>query len=352
MRSDQFIRKIRIYALISFFLPLIIINLCLFIFKFLGDFHTYPTFNWDEKKIEQPYKEYIAIYNNFESWTLTNCPKYKYSTYDYTIDNQIIKSTEENSALIEGLRESNKVKSIVREQGNIKNDRCVKNFKFAYLLLNNFSVLEKFMLIAKEKNISGFGKVKNPYLYGEVSISRTARYFPATLIFKPFIILGAIFLLLYWINNLKLFKELESRNILVISSRKFFYFGVFSCVFLILHALFLGLDFDSELFRKIRKLIIILFILFEILAQIFLTKILFQLKENLKNYINPLFLKIKIVFVSMILVITFIVFGLLIWGDLDGTHKHVIEWNYFSSLLLYYLLSRLLWRKAQKNQKS
>ena len=99
MRADQFIRKIRIYALISFFLPLIIINLCLFIFKFLGDFHTYPTFNWDEKKIEQPYKEYIAIYNNFESWTLTNCPKYKYSTYDYTIDNQIIKSTEENSGL-------------------------------------------------------------------------------------------------------------------------------------------------------------------------------------------------------------------------------------------------------------
>jgi len=352
MRSEQFIRKIRVYAVISFLLPLIVINLCLLTFKFLGDFDTYPAFNWNEKKIELTDKEILSIHYNYESWTFVNCPKYKYSSYVYTTDNQIIKYIEENSALIDGLRESNKIKSIVREQENIKNDRCVKNFKFAYLLLNNFSVIEKFMLTAKEENISGFGRVKNPYFYGEVSISRTARYFPATLIFKPFIILSAIFLLLYWINNLKLFKELESRNILVISSRKFFYFGVFSCVFLILHALFLGLDFDSELFRKIRRLIIILFILFEILAQIFLTKILFKLKENLKNYINPLFLKIKIVFVSIISVITFIVFGLLIWGDLDGTHKHAIEWNYFSSLLLYYLLSRLLWRKVQKNQKS
>ena len=42
MKSDQFVRKIRIYAVISFLLPLIVINLCLLTFKFLGDFDTYP----------------------------------------------------------------------------------------------------------------------------------------------------------------------------------------------------------------------------------------------------------------------------------------------------------------------
>ena len=43
--------------------------------------------------------------------------------------------------------------------------------------------------------------------------------------------------------------------------------------------------------------------------------------------------------------------------DSDATHrhkigsvihqafKHILEWNYFSILLIYYLLSRLLWRK-------
>ena len=39
MRSDQFIKKIRFYALISFLLPLIVINSCLLIFKFVGDLH-------------------------------------------------------------------------------------------------------------------------------------------------------------------------------------------------------------------------------------------------------------------------------------------------------------------------
>ena len=148
-------------------------------------------------------------------------------------------------------------------------------------------------------------------------------------------------------KNIALFKELENRNILVKPSKKFFYLGVFSCIFLVLHALFLGLDFDSELFRKIRRLIIILFIVFEISAQIFLTRILFKFREELKNYINPLFLKIKITFVTIIFAITFTVFAFLIWGDLDTSLKHVIEWNYFSSLLFYYLLSSLLWKREK-----
>ena len=33
----------------------------------------------------------------------------------------------------------------------------------------------------------------------------------------------------------------------------FFYLGVFSCIFLILHATFLGLDIDSKLFVQNKK---------------------------------------------------------------------------------------------------
>ena len=151
MKSNQFIRKIRIYSVISFLLPLIIINLCLLIFKFVGDFETYPNFNWNEKKIDLTYKQYKLIHDNIDSQTFTNCPKYKYLNYDYTTDNQIMEYTEENYELINSLRESNKIKSIVKIQGNIKDERCIKNFRLSYLLLNNFSALEKFMLIAKKK---------------------------------------------------------------------------------------------------------------------------------------------------------------------------------------------------------
>ena len=351
MRSDQIIRKIRIYAVLSFLIPLFTINLCLFIFKFLGDFNTFPNYSWDSEKIDLNYQQERLIYNNIESWTFTNCPKYKYKKIFNTTDNGILEDTElqdaqsEELLLFKKLESEDKIKSVIRTETNILNKKCVKNSWIKYFLLKNFSTLENFMLLAKENNTSGFGDVKNPYLYGEVSISRTARYFPATLVFKPFIILGAIFLFFYWLNNLNLFKELENRNILVKPSKKFFYFGIFSCVFLILHALFLGLDFESELFSKIRRVIIVLFIVFEIFAQLLLTRVLFEFKEKLNIYINPLFLKIKITFVAIIFAITFISFAFLIWGDLHGTHKHVLEWNYFASLLFYYLLSRLLWKR-------
>ena len=41
---------------------------------------------------------------------------------------------------------------------------------------------------------------------------------------------------------------------------------------------------------------------------------------------------------------TLIIFALLAWGDLNTNMKHVFEWNYFSALLVYYFLSRILWR--------
>ena len=57
-------------------------------------------------------------------------------------------------------------------------------------------------------------------------------------------------------------KELENKNILVKPERKFFYFGIISCIFLILHASFLGVDLESELFQKFRRVVIVTFILF------------------------------------------------------------------------------------------
>ena len=159
------------------------------------------------------------------------------------------------------------------------------------------------------------------------------------------IILSAFLLFLFWKSYLDLFSDLKNKNILVKFSKKFFYFGVFSCIFLILHATFLGVDFDSKLFDKMRRLIIILFIFFEICAQILLTKNLFVFKEELKKYINPLILKIKIIFVTIVFFITCAAFIILAFGDPSTAFKHILEWNYFTFLLLFYLLSTLFWKK-------
>ena len=344
----KFVKKIRNYAIASFLVPLIAINSCLFIYKYVGDvdinINIYPNFNWNKDEQTFTLKEYHLVKLNRESHSYTNCPKYKYLLFWTSIDNQTVLGIDENANLIKNLIKSNKIKSVTLKKGKNLNNRCVNNHQNSYSLIKKFSWLETILIHSKENNAAGFAKIKNPYFYGEVSISRTARYFPAILIFKSLIILSAFLLFLYWKNNLNLFSELKNKNTLVKFSKKFFYLGVFSCIFLMLHATFLGLDFDSKLFATTRRLIIISFILFEVSAQIFLTKNLFKFREELKKYINPLILKIKIFFVITIFFISCIAFAILVLGDPSTAFKHTLEWNYFSSLLFYYLLSRLLWK--------
>tara|TARA_Y100000590_G_scaffold338587_1_gene385836 strand:- start:107 stop:1162 length:1056 start_codon:yes stop_codon:yes gene_type:complete len=350
MKSSEFIKKIKTYAVIAFLLPLLTINSCLLLFKLLGNIDLYPNLDWNNKKVEVPlYSE------KFKSSSFIDCPANSYTKYLVTVDDKTIevghvlsngdiKYVQENIEIINKLTKNNKIKSEIFQQDESINYRCVKNYKILYTVLNNFSFLENVLIDIKSANPSVFSSIKNPYFYGEVSISRTARYFPATLIFKPFIILSAIFLLLYWRNNLGLFNELKNNNILNNFSKNFYYFGVLSCLFLILHAAFLGLDFDSKLFSKLRRLIIISFIFFELCAQILLTKNLFNYRDQLKEHTRLLVIKVKVVFVVLAIFSTLIIFALLAWGDLNTNMKHVFEWNYFSALLVYYFLSRILWR--------
>jgi len=345
----KFAKKIRNYALASFLVPLIAINSCLLIYKYFGNLNIdiYPNFNWDKVEHSYTYSEYNQAVNHPETFTFTNCPKYQYLIFYNSVDGQTVLSKLENDNIIFELKKNNKIKSLTFKNRKTLDYECVKNHQFTYSLLKKYSWLETILIKTIQSNSIGFAEIKNPYLYGEVSISRTARYFPAILIFKTLIILGSFLLFLYWKNNLNLFNELENKNILVKFSKKFFYFGIFSCIFLALHATFLGLDFDSIMFAKIRRLIIILFIIFEILAQISLTKNLFKFREELKKYIHPLILKIKIIFVAIIIFTTCIAFIILAFGNPSTMFKHTLEWNYFAFLLVYYLLSRLLWKKIK-----
>ena len=356
MKSVEFVNKIRKYAVVSFLIPLLTINACLLIYKFLGglNLQLYPNFKWDKVNQVYSWKEFNQINNNIKKYTFTNCPKNtSYYVFNSTDDQILSEKTEdlspEKHKLIQNLKNNNNIKSVAIEFENATNLRCVKNNKFLYNILR-INVFENILIRTVMGVGSSFAKIKNPYIYGEVSISRTARYFPATFIFKPLIILSAFFLFLYWKNNLNLLINLKNNNIITKFSEKFFYFGLLSCIFLALHAAFLGLDFDSKLFDKTRRLIIILFILFEILAQIFLVKNLLEIKQKIETYINLTILKLKVIFVIIVFITTCVAFSILAFSDPSTAFKHTLEWNYFAFLLLYYLLSRLLW-KGLKNQK-
>ena len=64
MNLNQFIKRIRVCAILSFLIPLITINLCLAIYMFIGSHDTFANFNWNQKKIEVSYKEDQFIRNN------------------------------------------------------------------------------------------------------------------------------------------------------------------------------------------------------------------------------------------------------------------------------------------------
>jgi len=76
-----------------------------------------------------------------------------------------------------------------------------------------------------------------------------------------------------------------------------------------------------------------------------LTINLYKFREDLKKHIRYFIIRVKVTFVTLTISGTVIVLGFLVWGNLSTAVKHIFEWNYFSILLIYYLLSRLLWKR-------
>jgi len=180
-----------------------------------------------------------------------------------------------------------------------------------------------------------------PYFDGSLSISRASRTFPQYLIFKPAMIITAITLYFYWSNNNKLVNKFKSTNI----KYKFKTFGILSAVFLAIHSIFLGIKFDIQIYKLMRRVVLLLFIIFEIIAQGILVYHFFKLKEKISEFINKRFLIIKIILVSILATVAILSVPILI--NKGNTHfKHALEWNYFVGVILFYLFTRFFWRRT------
>ena len=122
-------------------------------------------------------------------------------------------------------------------------------------------------------------------------------------------------------------------------------FGVLSAVFLTIHSLFLGVETEVKLFKFLRRVVLLSFIIFEIVAQSLLVLNFYRLKEKINNFFNSNILKIKILLVSVLITVALVSIPLLI--KTGNVHfKHGLEWNYFIGVILFYLLTRLFWKKA------
>ena len=180
-----------------------------------------------------------------------------------------------------------------------------------------------------------------PYIDGGASISRTARVFPTYLIFKPAMFLTSYLLIKYWIYNKNIILSLEKNNKNV---SKIMFFGIGSAILLTIHSIFLGVKFDYDLYKLFRRVVMLLFIIFEIVAQAYLVITLYKLKNKITDKINFKFLKLKGLLVTLLIVVAILAIPIV---SMPGNKfiKHALEWDYFVGVISFYLLTYFMWKK-------
>ena len=202
----------------------------------------------------------------------------------------------------------------------------------------NYEFLEGTIFTVDQIGMSGFSI---PYLDGSLSISRASRTFPQYLIFKPSMITTAILLYYYWDNNNRLVNKYKITSI----NYKFKTFGILSAVFLAIHSIFLGIKFDIQIYKLMRRVVLLLFIIFEIIAQGMLVYHFFKIKDKISGLINKKVLILKAILVSILATVAILSLPILI--DKGNTNfKHALEWNYFVGVVLFYLFTRFLWKRT------
>ncbi len=206
------------------------------------------------------------------------------------------------------------------------------------LISQNYELLENTIFSVDHIGRSNFSI---PYLDGSLSISRASRTFPQYLIFKPSMILTSVLLYFYWKSNNQLINKFYETNI----NYNFKTLGILSAVFLAIHSVFLGIKFDIQIYKLFRRLVLVLFIIFEIIAQGYLVFHFYKLKTKIDKFINRKILLFKLILVSILAAVAILSLPILVTKG--NTHfKHALEWNYFVGVVLFYLLSRMFWRRT------
>ena len=347
---ENSIRKLRIIALLLFITPAIALVGSLMVHNYLISFEFTPDYNYNFEN-NLPGNSYNLLCDEKNKYCeeikleklkkLNQCNLNTISRYFTSEDGNIIDFNN-----FKEIQEFEKKIFINYKVTNELNPYCILNTKDGtyYNLFPNF--YEKIYIIKRNNRTNlGTSKTVNPFINGETSISNIVKRFPINYFFKPLLYIGVIFMLLYWVYYNYIFKNLNKTT----KNFYFFSFGLLSAVFLFLHVFFLGWNFESEFLTKLRRTFVVFFIFFEVLAQAFLIRQIFLIKDKINNYLYSVIVYLKLIFVLTICLSTVLILIILMIFDLSPKVDYILEWNYFLILLFFYFLSFLMWKKSISN---
>tara|TARA_B100001121_G_scaffold45054_1_gene38633 strand:- start:2352 stop:3041 length:690 start_codon:yes stop_codon:yes gene_type:complete len=194
-------------------------------------------------------------------------------------------------------------------------------------------------LFPNQEDVIGF---TIPYLDGGASISRTARVFPTYWIFKPAMFITSYLLIRYWLWNKNIINYFDPNSKHI---KKIIFFGISSAVLLTIHSIFLGIKFDYDLYKLFRRIVMLFFIIFEIVAQAYLVITLYKIKDKIQHHINFKFLIAKRILVTLLIIVALISIPIISY-DGNKAFKHALEWDYFLGVIFFYCLTFFMWKKT------
>jgi len=148
-------------------------------------------------------------------------------------------------------------------------------------------------------------------------------------------------LIIYWYNNKKLIKIINTNYK---NKNKIIFFGIASAILLAIHSIFLGIKIEYDLYKLFRRVVMLSFIIFELIAQFYLIKFLYDHKNKIQSLINEKFLFIKKILIRLLISISIITIPFLPFNNFKFL-KHALEWNVFLGVIIFYLLTRLMWKR-------
>lgn len=367
MILSKIIQRIRLNAFFLFIIPTIgiigslLINNYIIGFKYeLLKNHKYLTKELDKEFLIDCTKENNYCHDHdtqdflsVKSSTISDCLKYKVNSKYRLYDDENFKSydlrtlyysNDDGGWSLKDKYQNRKIK-YTEHITNIKDLKCIKNYQVQYFFYKYFPpfsfILNKVSDLVEDGDVSLATNTKvNPFLYGETSISNLVKRYPINYFFKSFLYLGVILMFYYWNAYNKIFKIIVDKRI-----NTFYFFGIASAFCLFFHIYFLGTTSENEILKNFRRIVIVLFILFELLAQTFLAFKIYKYKNIFIKYSYNLIVVTKVIFVLIILFASLTIILLLIFYNFPSNVDNILEWNYFIILLIFYLFSSLMWKK-------